>query len=452
MSEDRYGVTGRITRRKLRLAAKLNKRNRRLLTLAGLPLMAIAGVAVPVVISHAHAHHAAGLPSRTLCTGWARCARHGYPSYHYKSRGWRSYWRMSAGDECTNYVAYVESAVYHVAAPRYLLGNGGQWAATAAAHGVRVNHTPSVGAVAEWDGGAFGMGPLGHVAVVEAVGPHDSYILISQQNISFERDDYDWTKIKARYPADEWQEWPSNFIHFRIPRRAGIGYFNARTGLASLRYSQTPGPVNARRRITRGGIVPLVGDWRGDGKDSLGYYNPKYGTFHLFGVSRHKNPNRIFKFGPRHMVPLVGDWTGHGSDGIGYYDPRTGKFYLRQKLSRGRPLLSFKFGPARMRPLVGDWNGGRRDGVGYYDPKTGTFTLKNTLRSGPGFRRFAFGPAHMTPLVGNWTGGRRDGIGYYDRWTGKFALRDRLGAGRPSVVVRFGPAHMDPLAGVWLGG
>jgi surface antigen len=451
MSEDRYGITGRITKRKLRLAAKLNKRNRRWLALAGIPLMAIAGVAVPVVISHARADHAASLPSRTLCTGWARCARHGYPSYHYQSKGWRSYWRMSAGDECTNYAAYVESAVYHVREPSYLLGNGGQWAQSAAAHGVLVNHTPSVGAVAEWDGGAFGIGPMGHVAVVEAVGPHDRYILISQQHISSERDDYDWTKIRAHYPADEWQEWPSNFIHFRIPGRASIGYFNARTGRASLRYSQTPGPANARRRITRGGIVPLVGDWRGHGKDSLGYYNPKYGTFHLFGVSRRGNPNRIFKFGPARMVPLVGDWTGHGSDGVGYYNPRTGRFYLRQKLSRGRPLLSFKFGPARMRPLVGDWDGGRRDGVGYYDPRTGEFTLKNTLRAGRGFLRFAFGPAHMTPLVGNWAGGRRDGIGYYDRWTGRFVLRDRLGAGRPSVALRFGPAHMDPLAGVWFG-
>jgi surface antigen len=464
MPEDRFGVTGRMTRRRLRLAAKINKRNRRLLTLAGLPLMAIAGVAIPFVISHAHAEHADALPSRTLCTGWARCSRHGYPSYHYQSRGWRSYWRMSAGDECTNYAAYVESVVYHVRTPGYLLGNGGQWAATAAAHGVLVNHTPSVGAVAEWDGGAFGIGPMGHVAVVEAVGRHDSYILISQQHIGAERDDYDWTKIRAHYPADEWQEWPSNFIHFRIPRRADIGYFNARTGLASLRFSQTPGPANAKRRISRGvpggrspgqtlrgGIIPLVGDWRGTGRDNLGYYNPRYGTFHLFGVSRSRHPNRVFKFGPAHMIPLVGDWTGDGSDGVGYYNPRTGTFHLRQRLSGGKALVSFRFGPPGMKPLAGDWNGGRRDGVGYYNPRTGVFALRNGLRSGPAFRKFRFGPAHMTPLAGDWTGGRTDGIGYYDRWTGTFSLRDGLGGGRPSVVVRFGPAHMDPLAGVWFG-
>ena len=51
MPEDRFGVTGRITRRRLKLAGRLNKRNRRLIALTGIPLMAIAGVAVPVVAS-----------------------------------------------------------------------------------------------------------------------------------------------------------------------------------------------------------------------------------------------------------------------------------------------------------------------------------------------------------------------------------------------------------------
>ena len=453
MPEDRYGITGRITQRKLRLAAKLNKRNRRLIALAGVPLMAIAGVAVPVALSRVHADHAAkaSAPSTTLCTGWARCSRHGYSSYGYQAHQWRSYWRMSAGDECTNYAAYVESAVYHVPAPRYLLGDGGQWAATAAAHGVVVNHTPSVGAVAEWDASAFGMGPVGHVAVVEAVGPHDSYIDISQQHMGSAADQYEWVKIRAHFPADVWQEWPTYFIHFRIPPRTGLGYFNAKTGNVRLRYSQTPGPSNARAHLRPGRLIALTGDWRGDGIDRLGYYNPRYGTFHLFGVSRHGKRNRTFKFGPAHMVPLVGDWTGHGGDGIGYYDPHTGRFYLRQKLSGGQALFSFKFGPARMHPIAGDWNGGRGDGVGYYNPSTGVFALRNKLSQGPAFRRFRFGPRHMVPLTGSWTGGRTDGIGYYNRWTGKFVLRYGLGARARTVTAKFGPRKMLPLTGVWRG-
>lgn len=448
MSEDRFGVTGRITQRRQRLAAKLNKRNRRLLTMAGIP-MAIAAGAVPVLIAHSSANSAASRPSRELCTGWARCSSHGYPSYKYQARGWQSYWRMSPGDQCTNYAAFVESTVYHVKEPGYLLGNGGQWAATAAAHGVLVNHTPSVGAVAEWNSGSFGIGGFGHVAVVEAVGPHDSYILISQQHISAERNDYDWTKIKAHYPANEWQEWPSYFIHFRIPRRADVGYYNPHTGLANLRYSQTSGPANSKPRIGRGSVIPLVGNWRGKG-DRLGFYNPKFGTFHLFKAGTGRHQNKVFKFGPAHMVPIVGDWTGAGHDGIGYYDSKTGRFYLRENLSGGQPLRAFKFGPAGMRPIAGDWNGGGRDGVGYYNPKTGVFAVRNALRPGPAYRKFRFGPPHMIPVVGAWKAGRWDGIGYYNRWTGTFYLRDGLSNGKLYAVVRFGPRRMIPLIGVWI--
>jgi surface antigen len=410
--------------------------------------MAIA-VASPLIISHLSARHAMGLPSRTLCTGWTACTHRGYPSYKYQAQGARSYWRMTAGDQCTNYAAYVESTVYHVRRPRYLLGNGGQWAASASAHGVLVNHTPSVGAVAEWVGGAFGIGPTGHVAVVEAVGPHRRYILISQQHIAAEQDHYDWTKIKAHYPANEWMEWPSFFIHFRMPRRADIGYYNPGTGYASLRYSQTSGPANARPKIGRGSMIPLVGRWRRHRADTIGFYNPRYGVFHLLGAGTGRHPNLTFKFGPRHMIPLVGDWTGAGHDGIGYYNPRTGTFYLREKLSAGKPVRTFRFGPPHMRPLAGDWNGSGKDGVGYYNPKTGVFALRNGLHSGHPDRKFRFGPPRMIPLVGHWNAGRWDGVGYYDRRSGTFYLRYRLSHGRPSVVVKFGPYGMIPLTGQW---
>ena len=43
-------------------------------------------------------------------------------------------------------------------------GNGGQWAASAAAAGFRTGSTPQVGAIACWDDGGYG-----HVAVVTAV-------------------------------------------------------------------------------------------------------------------------------------------------------------------------------------------------------------------------------------------------------------------------------------------
>ena len=185
------------------------------------PILAVGALATTILAARmaalASSPAADRAASTVLCSGYARCARHGYDSRGYGRWQHRSFWRMPAGDQSTNYVAYVESTFFRVRTPDYLLGNAHQWPRSAAAHGAGVNNLPSAGAVAEWDGHASG--PDGHVAVVEKVGPHDSYILISQQQLRSDADGYDWTRVNAGQGRHGWQTWPSHFIHFRIRRR-----------------------------------------------------------------------------------------------------------------------------------------------------------------------------------------------------------------------------------------
>jgi hypothetical protein len=161
-----------------------------------------------------------------VCDGYDACSATGYPSHGYGAHAETSYWMMSAGDQCTNYTAYVEQTVYGVKPPGYTLGDGGVWAQTAAEHGVVVDHTPTVGAVAEWDDGTAGIGGPGHVGVVERVGwagDHIRWIDISQQHIDEDTDGYDWERIYAHSSSSEWEPWPSNFIHFSgAPTRARL--------------------------------------------------------------------------------------------------------------------------------------------------------------------------------------------------------------------------------------
>jgi hypothetical protein len=154
---------------------------------------------------------------RRVCDGYAACTAAGSPSHDYGGHAATSYWLMSAGDECTNYAAYVEQTAYGVPAPGYILGDGGSWAMTAAAHGVAVDHTPTVGAVAEWDDGTDGIGGPGHVGVVEAVGHVGNridWIDVSQQHIDTDVDGYDWERIYPHSSPSSWEPWPSHFIHF----------------------------------------------------------------------------------------------------------------------------------------------------------------------------------------------------------------------------------------------
>lgn len=151
--------------------------------------------------------------SSTLCSGYAACSQVGFTTHGYQSHLDSSYWRMYAGNNCTNYVAFVESVAYQVATPSFDLGNGGQWAASALAHGLTVNKTPTVGSVAVWTGGASGMSPSGHVAVVEAVGPRSGYVVVSQQHMMV-TDGYDWVRLEPTATGNQWEQWPSEFIHF----------------------------------------------------------------------------------------------------------------------------------------------------------------------------------------------------------------------------------------------
>jgi surface antigen len=168
---------------------------------------------------------AASAPVSTqLCDGYAACSTADFTTHGYQYHDYTSYWNMDAGDECTNYAAFVESTAFHVPTPNFGLGNAGDWAANARDHGVLVNATPSVGAVAEWDPGAAGIGSYGHVGVVEQVGPGNSYIVISQQHIYSDNDGYDWQWISSG--SNTWESWPDSFIHFVTPNAPSVpGYW-----------------------------------------------------------------------------------------------------------------------------------------------------------------------------------------------------------------------------------
>jgi surface antigen len=147
-----------------------------------------------------------------LCGGYAACSTDGFTTNGYPANARTSWWRMYPGDNCTNYVAYVESQVFGVPEPAYLLGDAYQWAGNAAANGVAVDNTPSVGAVAYWGPDTPGMKRYGHVAIVQAVAADGSYIDVSQSGMGTSDDGYGWQRIYAN--SSSWEPWPQSFIHF----------------------------------------------------------------------------------------------------------------------------------------------------------------------------------------------------------------------------------------------
>jgi surface antigen len=171
-------------------------------------MVAVIGVSGPGL-----AASAAGA-GPNLCEGYAACGTAPFTDHGYPQHEGTPYWEMYAGDNCTNYVAYVESTAFGVPAPTYDLGNADEWASTAAQNGALVDRTPAVGAVAVWPEDSAGVPGTGHVAVVEAVGPGGSYIDVSQQHM-IATDGYDWVRIYLHGGPNQWEQWPAAFIHFK---------------------------------------------------------------------------------------------------------------------------------------------------------------------------------------------------------------------------------------------
>ncbi len=207
------------------------------------------------------------------------------------------------------------------------------------------------------------------------------------------------------------------------------------------------------------GMLPIVGDWNGDGMDTLGLYNPTTATFYLSDSNAGGYANNTFVYGPANsgMVPIVGDWDGNGTDTVGLYNPATSMFYLKNSNSAGFADLAFAYGPSNSgwTPVAGDWNGAGKDTIGLYNPTTSMFYLRNSNTTGFSDTAFVYGPAQSgwKPLTGDWNGAGTDTIGLYNPATSMFYLRNSNTTGFSDAAFAYGPAGASPpwtpLAGNW---
>ena len=84
----------------------------------------------------------------------------------------------ASGNNCTNYAAL--RAAENGASNPGNLGNARDWDNKAAGYGIRVDTTPVVGAIAQWEANSGYAGSYGHVAYVESV--TSTSIRVSESN------------------------------------------------------------------------------------------------------------------------------------------------------------------------------------------------------------------------------------------------------------------------------
>jgi hypothetical protein len=102
------------------------------------------------------------------------------------------------------------------------------------------------------------------------------------------------------------------------------------------------------------------GDPDGDGRDSVFLYRPSSG-FTYYTNSTPVGPNDVaptdgtLSYGVPTDRLVIGDWDGDGTDTVGVFRPSETTVYLRNTNTTGPADLAYFFGEAPWQPLAGFW-------------------------------------------------------------------------------------------------
>jgi lysyl endopeptidase len=83
------------------------------------------------------------------------------------------------------------------------------------------------------------------------------------------------------------------------------------------------------------GDTPFIGDFNGDGIDTIGLYRESTGFVYLTNTLATGNADLAFFYGNPGDQILAGDWDGDGDDTVGVYRPSSGKAFLNLENSNG---------------------------------------------------------------------------------------------------------------------
>ena len=116
------------------------------------------------------------------------------------------------------------------------------------------------------------------------------------------------------------------------------GQYRRSDGRVYLRLTNTQGIADIWFFFGNPGDRPVPGDTNGDGKDTVSIYRPNKQRFYIINRLGSNggglgDAEYFFSFGNPGDVPVVGDFDGDGIDTVGVY--RSGSWYLRNSNSSG---------------------------------------------------------------------------------------------------------------------
>lgn len=197
--------------------------------------------------------------------------------------------------------------------------------------------------------------------------------------------------------------------------------------------------------------IPFIGDWDGDGTDTIGLYRESTGFLFLRNSNTQGIADIDIYYGDPGDLPVAGDWDGDGTDTVGIYRRSDNAFYLRNANTQGIADIVIPLGDAGDVPLAGDWDGDGVDTIGVYRPSTRTLYFVNDLANPTVDVSWIYNGTSSADevVVGDWNGDGVDTVGVFRTTTAMWYLRDTYEQETANIVFEFGSGGMNPVAGYW---
>ncbi len=184
-----------------------------------------------------------------------------------------------------------------------------------------------------------------------------------------------------------------------------VGLYRQSTGFAYIRNSNTQGAGERTFFFGLPGDIPLAGDFDGDGCDTVGVYRPSQGRVFIANTLPPNGgaltADTSYFFGVPGDKPFVGDFDGDGMDTVGLHRESTGYVYFRNTHSQGVADSEFFFGIPNDRLVAGDWGlVDGKDSPAVFRPGVLTWYFRHTNTQGNADSQFVWGDPVWRPVAG----------------------------------------------------
>jgi hypothetical protein len=193
-----------------------------------------------------------------------------------------------------------------------------------------------------------------------------------------------------------------------------------------------------------------IGDFDGDGRADLGLFWPDDNTFHVSlstgkrfgddGSGQWVAPNA---FGNRDGQYYVGDYNGDGRSDLGFFNPGDNSFYVSISngegfgaIGSGQWIAPNQFGHRDGRYYVAFFNGGLKSDLGFFDPTDNSFWVSlstgsafNAKHSGQWISPNTFGHANGEYYIGDYNEDGSEDLGFFEPANNSFYISFSDGEG-----------------------